>query len=256
MGNRVEYTCTAGLYLIGNSILQCNADKTWSTTPGVCAVSVCKLPLLANDVIVSPMREVYHLGESIRLSCPQNSVLEGEAISSCDSSLNFSPDPAQARCIEAKGRQKPTAPTTQCKEWEKPYRGKCVCKMPFECSSSLELCVLNPSNGQFVPLTVCKARAGQCIGINFKVAEDSNCSHRQSSTTECTTCHMWETCDAQSNRCRCKDSEECVTPGLNVCVHVGEDVTVATQTMSECEAGLRRCKGEKVSVVSIQPCAS
>lgn len=41
-----------------------------------------------------------------------------------------------------------------------------------------------------------------------------------------------------------------------MCVRVGEDATAATQTMSECEAGLRRCKEEKVSVVNIQPCTT
>ncbi|TKS78575.1 Complement component C7 [Collichthys lucidus] len=56
----------------------------------------------------------------------------------------------------------------------------------------------------------------------------------------------------QTNQCQCKDSADCVTPGYNVCVRVGEDA--ANRTMSECDAGLRRCKGEKVSVVSILPC--
>lgn len=60
----------------------------------------------------------------------------------------------------------------------------------------------------------------------------------------------------QANDCRCKDSADCANPGYNVCVRVGEDETAATQTMSECEAGLRRCKGEKLFVVSIQPCTS
>lgn len=36
-----------------------------------------------------------------------------------------------------------------------------------------------------------------------------------------------------------------------MCVRVGEDETAQSQTMSECETGPKRCKGEKVSVVSI-----
>lgn len=60
----------------------------------------------------------------------------------------------------------------------------------------------------------------------------------------------------QTNDCRCKEPADCLTPGINVCVRVGEDVTAATQTMSECEAGVRQCKGEKVSVVGILPCAA
>lgn len=58
----------------------------------------------------------------------------------------------------------------------------------------------------------------------------------------------------QTNKCRCKDSADCLNPGFNVCVRVGEDTTAENQTMSECEAGLQRCKGEKVSVVNILPC--
>ncbi|MED6277324.1 hypothetical protein CHARACLAT_012206 [Characodon lateralis] len=258
VGNKVEYTCTAGFYLVGKSLLECTANQTWSANPGLCAVSVCKLPSLAEDVIASPLQEAYQLGDSVTLSCPHGSALEGEATATCDSSLHFSPNPAQTRCIQAERRQQPTASTVQCKEWEKPFRGKCVCKMPHECSSSLELCALSPLNGQFVPLTVCKMQAIQCIGKNFEIAEDSNCKRPQRSTS-ChvqETCQMWENCDDQSNQCHCKESAECLTPGLNVCVRVGEDVTVAPQTMSECEAGLRRCKGEKVKVVSLLPCAS
>lgn len=57
----------------------------------------------------------------------------------------------------------------------------------------------------------------------------------------------------QTNECSCLDSADCSNPGTNVCVRVGEDG--GNQTMSECEAGLKRCKGEQVSVVSILPCA-
>lgn len=56
----------------------------------------------------------------------------------------------------------------------------------------------------------------------------------------------------QTNECRCRDSADCSSPGVNVCVRVGADGQ--PQTMSECEAGLKRCKGEQVSVVSILPC--
>lgn len=61
---------------------------------------------------------------------------------------------------------------------------------------------------------------------------------------------------AGTNQCRCNDSADCSNAGIQVCVRVGEDETAQSQTMSECEAGLKRCKGEKVSVVSILPCAA
>lgn len=156
----------------------------------------------------------------------------------------------------------------------------------FVTSSSLELCATTPvSSRKSVLLSVCKMHALQCMGKNYTIAEDSTCKWPRRNTTGCTSCHMWETCEGrdirgyalsilmyttvvihflychtiltdQTNECSCKDSADCLAPGLNVCVRVGEDETAANQTMSECEAGLRRCKGEKVSVVSILPCTS
>ncbi|PWA15799.1 hypothetical protein CCH79_00008913 [Gambusia affinis] len=122
-------------------------------------------------------------------------------------------------------------------------------QIEFAKSSSLEMCAISPLNGQFVLLTVCKIQAMKCLGKNLEIADDSNCKWPQRSTTDCTRCHMWENCDAQTNQCRCKDSADCLNPGESVCIRVGEDATVAPQTMSECEAGLRRCKGEKTEVV-------
>lgn len=156
----------------------------------------------------------------------------------------------------------------------------------FVTRSSLELCAINSQSGRSVPVSVCKMQALQCMGKNLTIADHSACQWPQRATTGCANCHIWETCEGkghqrlnwkvhnsaiimhilihtyshtstdQTNECRCKDSADCSVPGSNVCVRVGEDVTTATQTMSECEAGLRRCKGEKVSVVNIQPCTS
>lgn len=63
-------------------------------------VSACKLPLLTEDIIVFPLQAAYHLGETVFLSCPEGKELQGEKSSTCDSSLHFSPDPAEVRCIQ------------------------------------------------------------------------------------------------------------------------------------------------------------
>ncbi|KAI3372037.1 hypothetical protein L3Q82_006906 [Scortum barcoo] len=119
---------------------------------------------------------------------------------------------------------------------------------------SLELCAMSPTSQKSSLLNVCKMHVLQCMGKGHLIAEDSTCKWPERTTTGCTSCRMWETCDDQTNECRCKDSADCSTPGLNVCVRVGEDVAAVSQTMSECEAGLQRCKGENVVVVSILPC--
>ncbi|XP_061585342.1 complement component C7 [Cololabis saira] len=254
VGSKVEYTCTVGFYLIGSGTLDCTADKTWSADPGLCVVSACRLQSLNKDVIASPLSQAYMIGDVVTLSCPEDRTLQGEATITCDPSLHFSPDPADIRC-SPKTQQQQIRPEVQCEVWEKPSKGKCVCKIPHECSSSLEVCAASPAGRRFIPITVCKMHALQCMGKKHEVAEHGNCAWPQRNTTGCTNCHMWEYCDDQTNDCRCKGPADCLTPGLNVCVRVGEDVTAATQTMSECEAGVRRCSGEKLSVVSIVPCA-
>ncbi|XP_074493748.1 complement component C7 [Sebastes fasciatus] len=255
VGSRVQYTCTGDYYLAGDSTLECTANQTWSSSPGVCTVSRCHLDSLSDDITASPLQQVYGIGETVTLSCPAGRQVLGEATIICDSSLQFSPDPAQTKCSPVSTPQL-ISPLLQCKPWEKFSNGKCVCKKMSECSSSLEVCATNPVNGKSVNLNVCKMHALQCMGKNLTIVEDSICKWPERNTTGCTNCHMWETCDDQTNECRCKDSADCPTPGFNVCVQVGENATALSQTKSECEAGLVRCKGEKVSVVSILPCAA
>ncbi|KAM6931014.1 LOW QUALITY PROTEIN: complement component C7 [Xenentodon cancila] len=254
VGSKVEYTCTGGFHLVGLGTIECTADQTWSAAPGVCAVSVCRLQSLNEDVIASPVNQAYMIGDVVALSCPEGRTLQGEATITCDSSLHFSPDPADIRCSQHTQQQQ-VAPGVQCEVWQKPSKGKCVCKIPHECSSSLELCVASPVGRRFLSMTVCKMHALQCMKKKYDIAEHDNCEWPQRNTIGCTSCHMWEYCDDQTNNCRCKEPADCLTPGLNVCVRVGENMTAATQTMSECEAGVRRCTGEKLSVVSILPCA-
>ncbi|KAM8759671.1 complement component C7 [Acanthopagrus schlegelii] len=255
VGSKVEYSCTSGLNHVGQSVLECTADRTWSGRPGLCAAAVCRLENLGDGVIASPVLEVYNIGMVVELSCPAGRQLLGESMLSCDPSLNFSPDPASIKCSPASAVKQVISPVVECNPWQKSSRGTCVCKMPFECGSSLDVCATAATGRKSVPLTVCKMHALQCMRKNYMIAEDGTCNWPVRSTTGCTSCHMWETCDDQTNECRCRDSADCSSPGINVCVRVGEDATAASQTMSECEAGLQRCKGVNVTVVSILPCA-
>lgn len=55
-----------------------------------------------------------------------------------------------------------------------------------------------------------------------------------------------------ANQCLCREAGRCSDGGISVCVEV--EGSVARQTMTECEAGILKCHGENVSVVSIRPC--
>lgn len=56
---------------------------------------------------------------------------------------------------------------------------------------------------------------------------------------------------AQSGKCVCREASECEDGGFSVCV----EVDGVEQTMSECAAGVLRCRGQDVTVTSTQPCA-
>lgn len=128
------------------------------------------------------------------------------------------------------------APQVQCQPWEKSLKGKCVCKMPFECrysslsvlnlflwaecflffllnlttyslfpSSSLEVCTTAARTNKPILLTVCRMHALQCMGKKHLIAEDSVCKWPERNTTGCTDCRLWERCDGGDNK-MCKDS--------------------------------------------------
>lgn len=43
---------------------------------------------------------------------------------------------------------------------------------------------------------------------------------------------------------------ECVEEGISICV----EVNGMEQTMTECEAGTLRCRGQSISITSLRPC--
>uniref|UniRef100_A0A8C6TML5 Complement component C7 n=1 Tax=Neogobius melanostomus TaxID=47308 RepID=A0A8C6TML5_9GOBI len=244
VGDRVEYRCIAGFHLSGLNTFECTAAQSWSGSPDVCQLSNCMMPALAAGVLVSPDKSNYDIGDTVTLSCPEGKQLQGEKKAICDPSLNFSPDPTEVTCkqVVTETDRGPDTASAQCQVWEKEARGKCVCKLPNECGSSLELCATHPLIGSSL-LTVCKMHAFKCLKKEHAVAENSECAWpARPADSGCTKCHPWETCDDQTSTCRCRATADCPSPGLSVCV--------------ECEAGLHRCRGEQVTVVGITPCSS
>lgn len=69
--------------------------KTLLLVPG----STCGIPLLDSEVVATPTKVTYQIGDRISLSCPVGSVLEGEVSNiMCSSSLQWSPSPADVHC--------------------------------------------------------------------------------------------------------------------------------------------------------------
>ncbi|KAJ7993616.1 hypothetical protein DPEC_G00256480 [Dallia pectoralis] len=253
LGSKVEYVCIDGYHLIGTRHVECIGDKIWSKHPKECIRSRCTSPFLSSDVTGSPLNSTYDIGDIIHVSCPDGRHVVGDTEIICDSSLHWSPDPSTITCSQV---NQPKVSEIQCKLWEKLAKEQCICKNPSECTSSLEVCATNIERGLSLRLSLCKLHSLQCLGKAYNLTEDGACQWPSYTTSPCPKCHLWEMCDEKKEWCRCKNLAECSTPGLSVCVRVGDAADNATQTMTECEAGLRRCKGEKVSVVNILPCAA
>ncbi|XP_061655557.1 complement component 7b [Phyllopteryx taeniolatus] len=241
-GNTVQYSCIEGYYLSGNPLAVCTESQTWKIGAVVCKSSTCNIPHLNSDVMATPTKVDYQIGDRMSLSCPEGLVLTGDVSDViCSPSLQWSPSPSAAHC--SKG---PTAPTPhvglKCKLWENVGKTECVCKMPVQCPTSLELCA-RVSSSQPRVLGVCQLGALRCLGRSFTLVNDTECewSKETASGTKC-----------QAGSCQCQNASECPEDSPPLCVTLG--VGSVAMTMTECQVGSRRCAGEQLTVIDIDAC--
>uniref|UniRef100_A0A8C1T4Q0 Complement component C7 n=1 Tax=Cyprinus carpio TaxID=7962 RepID=A0A8C1T4Q0_CYPCA len=222
VGSKIEYACIEGFHLTGDPIAECQENLDWVRHQIECKKPLCGLPQLPSDVTGSPWKPTYNIGEAVSLSCPEGKVREGPGEIQCNAGLSWSPQPKETSCLTV---FKPTTLPVQCQPWENLSKDKCVCKVPHECKSSLEICATDVKRGRTRTLSLCKVQAMRCLGHQYTLAEDSACKWPHRSSTACPDCTLWETCDAS-----------------------------APVTMTECEVAVRKCRGEALHIVSIQPC--
>ncbi|XP_030625001.1 complement component C7 [Chanos chanos] len=249
VGSKIEYSCVEGYHIIGDAIAECAEDLSWRKGQQECRRTMCSAPHLQSNVAGTPLKQSYQIGEGLALSCPNDMQIEGPEEVRCSSSLNWSPSPENVKCMAKV--QSTQVPQLDCKPWEKLGKGRCVCKVPYECKPSLELCA-SLHTGRVRRMGVCQLGALQCLGQKFKLLQDSVCEWPERKLTSCQDCQSWEKCEGL--KCECKEPEECPDDSSHLCVSLGED-GVAT-TMTECEAGAWRCSGEKITVVNIGGCQS
>ncbi|XP_072113619.1 complement component C7-like [Mobula birostris] len=129
---------------------------------------------------------------------------------------------------------------------------ECVCKMPYECSASLPVCVRDAGSDRNMLLTWCKLQSLQCLGRAFALAEDADCPAPSLTDRRCGACAPWETCDAQSDRCVCSEAAECIQPGIEFCAEL--EGSEGEQTLSECQAAVLQCWGQAFKLTASHPC--
>ncbi|KAL7989069.1 hypothetical protein Chor_007988 [Crotalus horridus] len=252
VGKSIHYACTTGYVIVGNPVATCAEGLKWTIGEISCQKTACLLPRFEGRLRGNPLKPSYQIGEKIHLSCPNDMQLVGSSLLLCEPSLKWSPDLAQIHC-QNQVVPPVTHPTViQCQPWERVYQTQCVCKLPNECSSSLDICATDPKTQRSIWLTICKLHALECRDRQYILVGEENCKDRTVPERSCDSCQLWEDCDESTNTCTCREAGQCSETGTSICVSVNGSPD--QQTMTECEAGILRCSGENVSVISIRPC--
>lgn len=250
IGKNIVYACNEGYSLVGDPIARCGEDLQWLVGEMHCQKIACFLPGGMNGMRSDPQKPFYMVGEKVTLSCAGGMSLEGPSTFLCGSSLKWSPELKSAQCVQkVTSTLTPAAPS--CQPWEKLQNSKCVCKMPYECGSSLDVCARDERSSRILPLTICKMHVLQCQGRNYALVGKNSCPLPASAEKACGACPLWSKCDAQNSKCVCREASECQKAGYRICV----EVNGKEETMSECEAGILRCRGQSISITAIKPCA-
>ncbi|XP_064491722.1 membrane cofactor protein-like isoform X6 [Pseudopipra pipra] len=64
----VQFVCDPGYYMVGEDIISCAEDNTWSPPIPTCEKNVCGAPEVTNGAVV-PLKSVYNEGESVQIKC-------------------------------------------------------------------------------------------------------------------------------------------------------------------------------------------
>ncbi|XP_072449060.1 complement component C7-like [Chiloscyllium punctatum] len=130
---------------------------------------------------------------------------------------------------------------------------KCVCKMPYECSSSLPVCVVDGKTDRVLLLTLCKLLALECLGRRFELIPQSTCSSAfPDPAALCGSCSFGETCDEERAGCVCLPEGQCPAGGIRLCVVL--EGSEEERTVSECEAAVWRCQRKSLTIIASRPC--
>ncbi|NXU61718.1 CO7 protein, partial [Horornis vulcanius] len=251
VGKNIVYACKHGYSLVGDPVAKCHSNLQWQVGERYCQETACLLPNLEGGLQGEPWKPVYEIGERITLSCPHGMHLEGADSILCEPSLKWSPDVKTIQCKRPVPSVKTEVTDPKCQPWEKVYQSQCVCKMPYECGPSLDICATDQRTKRSTPLTVCKMHALECMGRKYSLTSAENCKVPQAAEIPCGSCRSWEKCNVSSNICICDEDVLCEEGGAQVCAAMSG--SAAHQTMTECEVGLLRCRGETVTLVSIRP---
>ncbi|NWH44654.1 CO6 protein, partial [Fregata magnificens] len=270
MGEEVEIACVSGHVLSGYQFLRCLPDQTWTQQPVECQPSVCLRPPTSDSVTISPFKQQYNIGETIKLSCRPGFAITGQTQYICGKDLSWIPPISRSIACE---KDVQTKIRGVCNPGQKQDGSQCVCMSPEEdCGHySDDICVLHAVSEQKVTKSSCQYAAEKCLGeqsFHFLHAgpchgdsnldwaiERAKLSTNSLKKVPCgyDTCYDWEECPETQTQCSCLMPYQCPKEESRLhCIQM--ESTGRRRTVSHCMLAAMKCAGIKLEVLEQGSC--
>ncbi|NWV21786.1 CO6 protein, partial [Origma solitaria] len=270
VGEEVEIVCVSGHTLVGYQYLRCRPDQTWTQHHVECQPSVCLRPPVSDGVTISPFKQQYNIGETMKLSCQTGFIVSGHTKYTCGNDLSWTPPILRSITCE---KDMQTEIRGVCNPGQKQVGSQCVCLSPEEdCGYySEDICVLHAVSEQNVTKPSCQYSAEMCLGVqSFHFLHAGPC-HGNSNLgwaieraklsisslkkVPCgyDTCYDWEVCPETQTQCSCLMPYQCPKDEIHShCIQM--EASGKRRTASLCMLAAMKCAGIKMKVLEKESC--
>ncbi|XP_053715495.1 sushi, von Willebrand factor type A, EGF and pentraxin domain-containing protein 1 isoform X1 [Synchiropus splendidus] len=90
-GQAVQFQCDKGYTLVGEPLIKCMGGKTWSSPFPTCQPQSCPQPPGWRDSFRRSRSPEFHVGQSVRVTCPKGQQLRGSGTITCRPDRTWSP---------------------------------------------------------------------------------------------------------------------------------------------------------------------
>ncbi|XP_056180332.1 complement component C6 isoform X1 [Falco biarmicus] len=270
VGEEAEIACVSGHVLSGYQFLRCLPDQTWTQQPVECQPSACLRPPTSDSVTISPFKQQYNIGETVKLSCQAGLIVTGQTQYTCGKDLSWIPPILRSITCE---KDVQTTNRGVCNPGQKQVGSQCVCMSPEEdcVHYSEDICVLHAVSEQNVTKPSCQYSAEMCLGeqsfyfmhagpchgdsnLDWAI-ERAKLSANSLKRVPCgyDTCYDWEECPETQTQCFCLMPYQC--PREDSYLHcIQMESTGRRRTVSHCTLAAMKCAGIKLKVLEQGSC--
>lgn len=175
VGQKLSMNCRKGHRLVGQAIITCNADLTWTETSAKCEKISCGPPVHVQNAMVRGL--FHHYGDMVTYSCYSGYMLEGSFRSVCLENQTWTPPPSckavcRFPCQNGGVCERPNA--CSCPEgWMGRLCEEPICILPClnggRCIAPYKCACQNGWTGSRCHLAICQSpclNGGRCVRPN------------------------------------------------------------------------------------------